>query len=757
MSSTPSASNTNKTFSVTPSDNLSSETSYKIRVTTLVKDVVGNSMSNSYTTSNGFTTADVTAPILSQVTAITTPTNDNTSSYIFSSTEAGTITYGGSCSSSTTSATIDNNTVTFNALADGTYNNCTITVTDSASNASSILDVNTFVVDTTAPWISGWGITITTPTNDNTPDYSFSSSEAGTITYYGGCSSSTTSATTGKNTVTFNTLSDGTYSACVIFVTDSAGNVSNTFTISFVIDTTAPTVSSIYPTDNQSGVSISDNISVTFSEAMYTTSVTTNTDNTTCYGSLQMSSDNFSSCVQMFSSPSSSNSDKTFTVDPSDNLSYSTTYKIRVTTGVKDKVGYSLGSQYETSSGFTIPWTKQLGTSSSDHGYGVTMDSSNNLYVVGTTDGGLDNNTYSGGTGSDIVLVKYNFSGTYQWTQQLGTSSSDSGQGVTVDSSNNIYVTGFTEGGLDGNTNSGGQDIFLVKYNSSGTKQWTKQLGTSGRDEGNGVTVDSSDNIYVTGFTEGGLDNNTNAGGFDLFLVKYNSSGVKQWTKQLGTSSGGDLGRGVTVDSSDNIYVTGSTFGGLDGNTNWGGHDIFLVKYNSSGTKQWTQQFGNLYRNIGSGVTVDSYGNVYVTGNTEGGLYGNTNSGSLDIFLVKYNSSGTKQWTQQLGTSSDDLGRGVAVDSSDNIYVTGWTQGGLDGNTNSGDYDMFLVKYNSSGTKQWTQQLGTSSYDSGYGVTVDSSDNVYVTGGTSGGLDGNTNSGSGDIFLMKFNSDGVKQ
>jgi len=148
MSSTLSASNTNKTFSVTPSDNLSSETSYKIRVTTLVKDVVGNSMSNSYTTSNGFTTADVTAPILSQVTAITTPTNDNTSSYTFSSTEAGTITYGGSCSSDNTSATTDNNTVTFNALADGTYDNCTITVTDNVSN-SATLNVSSFEIDNT--------------------------------------------------------------------------------------------------------------------------------------------------------------------------------------------------------------------------------------------------------------------------------------------------------------------------------------------------------------------------------------------------------------------------------------------------------------------------------------------------------------------------------------------------------------------------------------------------------------------------------
>jgi len=89
-------------------------------------------------------------------------------------------------------------------------------------------------------------------------------------------------------------------------------------------------------------------------------------------------------------------------------------------------------------------------------------------------------------------------------------------------------VTGYTKGGLDGNTNSGSFDIFLVKYNSSGTKQWTKQLGTSSGDYGNDVTTDSSGNIYVTGYTNGGLDGNTNSGSYDIFIVKYNSSGIKQ-------------------------------------------------------------------------------------------------------------------------------------------------------------------------------------------------------------------------------------
>jgi len=150
---------------------------------------------------------------------------------------------------------------------------------------------------------------VTTPTSYPSPDYTFSSTETGTISYGGSCSSSNTIANSGNNTITLDSLSDGTYSNCTITVTDSAGNSVTRNISSFVIDTTAPTVSSISPTDNQSSVSITDNITVTFSEAMDNTSVTTNSDNTSCSGTLRLSSDNFSSCVKMSSSsPASSNS-----------------------------------------------------------------------------------------------------------------------------------------------------------------------------------------------------------------------------------------------------------------------------------------------------------------------------------------------------------------------------------------------------------------------------------------------------------------
>jgi len=247
---------------------------------------------------------------------------------------------------------------------------------------------------------------------------------------------------------------------------------------------------------------------------------------------------------------------------------------------------------------------------------------------------------------------------------------------------------------------------------SSDGSTGTYQLATN--DYANGVATDSSGNVYVTGGTKGGLDGNTSAGNTDLFVVKYNSSGTKEWTKQLG-SSGRDSANGITIDSSGNVYVTGVTFGGLDWNTSAGANDLFVVKYNSSGTKEWTEQLGSASTDTANGVATDSSGNVYLAGVTYGGLDGNSNEDNADLFVVKYNSSGTKQWTKQLGTSSTDLADGVATDSSGNVYVVGYTYGGLDGNTNTGASDLFVVKYNSSGTKQWTKQLGSSSPDYDYG------------------------------------------
>ena len=229
------------------------------------------------------------------------------------------------------------------------------------------------------------------------------------------------------------------------------------------------------PSDNATGLNASsiDNITVSFSQPMNSGSFWINYSGV-CEGTFQLSSDNFSSCVML---NNWSGSGQTFSFTPAADLSYPNHYRIRVdnaTSDNGDSVLYtSLEPGFEVSGGSSssAPWigTQQLGTSSDDRAYGVATDSSGNVYVTGYTEGGLDGNT-SAGSG-DLFVVKYSSSGTKQWTQQLGTSYEDRANGVATDSSGNVYVTGYTGGGLDGNNHSGNTDIFVVKYDSDGNKQ----------------------------------------------------------------------------------------------------------------------------------------------------------------------------------------------------------------------------------------------------------------------------------------------
>jgi hypothetical protein len=288
-------------------------------------------------------------------------------------------------------------------------------------------------------------------------------------------------------------------------------------------------------------------------------------------------------------------------------------------------------------------------------------------------------------------------------TKQLGVAGQDTaGRSVATDANGNVYVAGYTFGGLDGNTLTGTYNFFVTKYNSSGVKQYTRQLGAGQNTQGRSVATDANGNVYVAGWTTGGLDGNTRTGDLDFFVTKYDSSGVKQYTRQLGVSGASASGWSVAIDANGNVYVAGSTTGSHDGNTLAGTYDFLVTKYNSNGVKQYTRQLGITEKNTaGRSVATDANGNVYVAGDTFGGLDGNTLTGIKDFFVTKYNSSGVKQYTRQLGvTGLTTNGWSVATDADGNVYVAGQTDGGLDGNTLTGTKDFFVTKYNSSGVKQ---------------------------------------------------------
>ena len=257
---------------------------------------------------------------------------------------------------------------------------------------------------------------------------------------------------------------------------------------------------------------------------------------------------------------------------------------------------------------------------------------------------------------------------------------------------------------------------------------WIALLGGASNDIAFAVAIDSSDNIIVAGYTS-----SDGAGGTDLLIAKYNSSGALQWDRALGGAST-DIAYAVAIDSADNIIVAGRT--SSDGA---GGNDVLIAKYNSSGTLQWDRTLGGASNDIAFEVAIDSSDNIIVAGYTA-----SDGAGDDDVLIAKYNSSGILQWDRTLGGASNESANGVAIDSADNIIVAGRTL-----SDSAGGYDFLIAKYDSSGVLQWDRNLGGASTDTAYAVAIDSSDNIIVAGFTQS--DG---AGSSDVLIAKLPPDG---
>ena len=389
---------------------------------------------------------------------------------------------------------------------------------------------------------------------------------------------------------------------------------------------------------------------------------------------------------------------------------------------------------------YSVAWTQQLGTTDNDYSESVTIDGAGNVYISGST-GGIMGVTNAGY--EDAFLTKYDPTGAMLWTQQLGTSSSDYSNSVAVDSAGNAFISGYTTGNLGGD-NAGSYDAYLAKYDPGGRLLWTQQLGTSNWDLSYSTAVDSAGNAYISGYTKGNLGG-ANAGGQDAFLAKYNPAGNLQWMRQLGTV-GGDQSRSIAIDGADNAYISGFTSASLDG-LNAGGYDAFLIKYDPAGNLQWTRQLGTSSHDFSYSVAVDGTDSVFISGFTDGALVG-TSAGGRDAFLVKYDAAGNLQWTRQLGTWSSDSSYSVAIDSDGNALISGHTWDSL-GGANAGGQDTFLAKYSPAGDLLWARQLGTTTNDYTYAVAIDSAGNAFISGYTLGSL-GGPNAGGSVAFLAKY-------
>lgn len=262
-----------------------------------------------------------------------------------------------------------------------------------------------------------------------------------------------------------------------------------------------------------------------------------------------------------------------------------------------------------------------------------------------------------------------------------------------------------------------------VKYN------WNATWGLEGNDECHGISVDSLGNIYCVGYSKNdGVD-------WDLKLVKFDSSGYQLWNRTYAGPYGtGQFAYDLAIDSSDNVYVVGCVHPVSALNSY-----IALFKYNSSGDLQWSNinfgAGGNTF-NSGYAIALDSFGDIYVTGYTTS--YG---AGNRDICLIKYSSSGLIEWYRTWGGIENDVGNGIVLDLAGNIYITGSTY-----SYGAGNYDICLLKYDSSGTLQWNRTWGGSGSDGSSSLALDTSNNIYIVG-----------TSSSDLCLLKYNNTGTLQ
>jgi len=415
-----------------------------------------------------------------------------------------------------------------------------------------------------------------------------------------------------------------------------------------------------------------------------------------------------------------------------------------------------------TTTTLALTWSgiKHFGTSAIDEGGPLLTDADGNIYLVGGTGGGFDGYTYQG-DGFDVFLAKFDSAGNRKWTKQTVTSGDDGPSSAARDSDGNIYIAGTTTGSFEGYTNAGGRDTFLLKYDSNGNKLWVKQFRTDSEENEPRVAVDSSGNVYLAGNTTSGIDENAPIGSEDFFLMKFDPSGNKQWTQQFGTT-GWEKVMEVKTDPDGNIYLTGIVLvGGLYGNTNKGLADAFLMKCDpTDGHRLWTEQFGSAAVDQGMDLAIDATGShIYVGGISNGALPGNSNLGEIDLFLAKYDFSGNQQWIKQFGTSNVDDGVGVVVDSTGAVYLVGSTQP-EPGPLKSGNDGLFLIKTDSDGTELWRKIFDRDEVPSCNGSVTDLHDNLFLTGSDRGGFDGYTSVGGADdadVFLVKFDSSGNLQ
>lgn len=409
--------------------------------------------------------------------------------------------------------------------------------------------------------------------------------------------------------------------------------------------------------------------------------------------------------------------------------------------------------------GGTQLWSRSFGNDRPAFGNSIAVDESGDVFVTGFFQESIN---FGGGqllsAGSDDIFVaKYSgATGAHLWSVRFGGTSYDRGNGIAVNASGDVFITGefhsssinFGGGAL---SNNGGTDILLAKLSGNdGSHIWSRSFGSSFDDRTYAVAASPAGDAVITGVffntvNFGGLPL-VSAGSTDIVVAKYSGATSSHlWSRRFGGTLSED-GRGIAVDGSGNVFVTGDfssssiNFGG-GVLTNAGNGDGYLAKLAGvDGGHLWSKRFGGTNLEQGKAVAVDSNGSVLVTGDFTsaaidlgGGPRANSASGNYEVFLAKYSSVGTHQWSKAIGGINNDSVKSVALDSGGNPVIAGeflvsTNLGGISLNS-AGNFDIFAAKYLAvNGSHQWSRRFGGSINDFGYSLAVDNSGDVFMTG-----------------------------
>lgn len=349
-----------------------------------------------------------------------------------------------------------------------------------------------------------------------------------------------------------------------------------------------------------------------------------------------------------------------------------------------------------------IVWVKTFGGTFFEYGYGIDVDNAGNLYVTGSFwqtvdfDPGAGVNNLTANGNSDIFLAKYTTNGDLIWAKSIGANGSNEGRSLKLDSDNNIYLTGQFSGTVDFDPGVGVENLvgassingFVAKYDEDGNYIWAEKISSTNITKGISLSIDTATNVYVTGsfqatatFDQGAgtIDLNSN-GGNDIFIAKYNENGNLYWAKGIG-NSGDDSGEGISVDILGHCYITGKFTDSIDLDPGVGsfsilsngGMDAFILRLNDNGEFVWGKHVGGNSTDYGTGISVDVFNNIYVTGDFsdtadfDSGVAVNevVSNGSIDIFVLKLSCEPTTS-TLTINACESYTFNGVTYTSSNN-------------------------------------------------------------------------------------------